>query len=82
VTFFTGDLGFFHRCLCHTNYCLVCLAAGQYEVASFIRRFLKHPAFNTQAKRIGKVIQVTHMGSRIWQLHAEKEKEEELVWPA
>lgn len=80
VTFFTRDLGFFHRRLCHTNYCLVCLAVGQYEVASFIRRFLKHPAFNTQAKRIGKVIQVTHAGLRIWQLHAEKE--EELVWPA
>lgn len=80
VTFFTRDLGFYHRRLCHTNYCLVCLAVGQYEVASFIRRFLKHPAFNTQAKRISKVIQVTHTGLRIWQLHAEKE--EELVWPA
>jgi hypothetical protein len=79
VTFFTRDLGFYHRDLCHTNYCLVCLAVGQYEVASFIRRFLRHPVFNTQAKRMGKVIRTTHTGMRIWQLHAEKE--EEMAWP-
>lgn len=42
-------------------------------------RLLRHPAFNTKAKRMGKVIQVTHMGMRIWQLHAEKEKK--LLWP-
>jgi len=79
VTFFTRDLGFYHRHLCHINYCLVCLAVGQYEVARFIRRFLKYPAFNTQAKRMGKVIRVGHTGIRIWQVHAEKE--EELMWP-
>jgi hypothetical protein len=79
VTFFTRDLGFYHRDLCYTNYCLVCLAVGQYEVASFIRRFLRHPALNTQAKRMGKVIRVTHTGMRMWQLHAEKE--EEMAWP-
>lgn len=80
VTFFTRDIGFYHRDLCHPSYCLVCLATGQYEAASFIRRFLRHPAFGTQAKRMGKVIRVTHSGIRIWQLHAEKE--EELMWPA
>ena len=80
VTFFTRDLGFYHRHLCYADYCLVCLAVGQYEVASFIRRFLRHPAFNTRAKRMGKVIRVTHTGMRIWKLHAEKE--ERLVWPS
>ncbi len=73
VTFFTRDLGFYDNRLCHPNYCLVCLAAGKYEVASFIRRFLRHAAFNTSTKRMGKVIKITHIGMRIWQLHAEKE---------
>jgi hypothetical protein len=79
VTFFTRDLGFYHRRLCHANYCLVCLAVGQYEAASFIRRFLRHPAFNTQAKRMGKVIRVNHRGMRVWKIHAEKE--EKMGWP-
>jgi hypothetical protein len=78
VTFFTRDLGFYYRHLCHTKYCLVCLAVNQYEVASFIRRFLRHPAFNTQVRRMGNVIRVSHTGIRIWRLHAEKE--EELAW--
>ena len=78
VTFFTRDVGFYHRRLCHTNYYLVCLAVGQYESASFIRRFLRHPAFNTQAKRMGKVVQVSHKGIRMWRLHVEEE--EELTW--
>ncbi len=78
VTFFTRDLGFYERKLCHANYCLVCLGVGQYEVASFIRRFLNQPSFNTAAKRMGKVIRITHRGMRIWQIHAEKENE--LEW--
>ena len=78
VTFLTRDLGFYHRRLCHANYCLVCLAVGQYEAASFIRRLLRYPALNTRAKRMGKVVQVSHGGIRMWQLHVEEE--EELTW--
>ncbi len=78
VTFFTRDLGFYDNKLCHANYCLVCLAVGQYEVASFIRRFSQYPAFNTHSKRMGKVIRVTHLGMRIWQLHGEEE--ETMMW--
>ena len=78
VTFFTRDLGFYYHYLCHANYCLVCLAVSQYEIASFVRRFLKHPAFNSRAKRMGKVVRITHGGIRFWQPHAEKE--EELTW--
>ena len=78
VTFFTRDLGFYHRQLCHARYCLVCLAVGQYEAASFIRRLLRHPALRTQANRLGKVIRVTHKGIRIWRLRADRE--EELTW--
>jgi len=73
VTFFTRDVGFYDRRLCHDDYCLVCLSVGQYETASFIRRFLKHRNFNTKAKRMGKVIRVTHLGFQIWEIHSEKE---------
>lgn len=74
VTFFTRDLGFYRRNLCHNNYCLVCLAVSQYESASFTRRFLRHSEFNTRAKRMGKVVRITHVGLQIWQLNAENEK--------
>ena len=80
ATFFTRDLGFYERNFCHPNYCIVCLAVGQHEIASFIRRFLKHPAFDTHSKRRGKVIRLTHTGMRVLQLHAEKD--EELIWQA
>jgi len=60
------------------NYCIVCLSVCQHEVASFIRRFLKHRAFDDNKKRIGKVVRISHVGMRIWQLHAEKE--EKIGW--
>src|SRR5271157_2263346 len=60
ATFFTRDKGFYDRRLCHADYCLVCLIMNQYEVATFIRLFLKHPQFNTSARRMGKVIRLTH----------------------
>ncbi len=78
MTFFTRDLGFYHSKLCHSKYCIVCLSIGQYEAASFIRRFLHHPAFNTSNKRMGKVIKVSHPGMRIWKQHAENE--DEIEW--
>lgn len=78
ATFFTRDLDFYDRHLCHSRYCLVCLSVGKYDMASFIRRFLRHPMFNTSAKRMGKVIQVSHTGMRAWQPYTEKE--EKLVW--
>jgi hypothetical protein len=37
-TFFTRDLGFYRRHLCHSHYCIVCLAVSPYEAASFKRR--------------------------------------------
>ena len=78
VTFFTRDIGFYHRYLCHADYCLACLSVGQYEAATFIRRFLRHPSFNTKAKRMGKVIRLTQMGLQVWRLHAERE--EDINW--
>jgi hypothetical protein len=74
-TFFTRDIKFYERRLCHSNYSIVCLAVEQYEVASFIHRFLRHQIFSVQANRMGKIIKVTHMKIRMWQLHGEQERE-------
>jgi hypothetical protein len=72
-TFFTRDIDFYDRRLCHARYCLVYLAVKKQEVALFVRRFLRHKAFNTQAKRLGTVVQVSHAGLSVWRLHAEEE---------
>ena len=77
-TFFTRDLGFYDHRFCHMRYCLVCLAVSQYEAASFIRRFLRHPVFNTQTRRMGKVVRVSRAGISVWRLHATGE--ERLRW--
>lgn len=73
-TFFTRDLDFYKRNLSHMSYCIVYLEVRKEESAVFIRRFLRHPRFNTKAKRMGKVIRVTHTGVSIWALHQAKEE--------
>ncbi|MBE2197240.1 MAG: hypothetical protein IAE79_01440 [Anaerolinea sp.] len=77
-TFFTRDDDFFERRLCHAGYCLVYLDVRKEEVATFVRRVLRHAAFKTKAKRMGKVIRASHVGLSVWNLHAEKE--EHLEW--
>lgn len=77
-TFFTRDDGFYERRLCHTGYCLVYLDVRKEEVATFVRRVLRHRAFKTKAKRMGKVIRASHTGLSVWTLHVEKE--ERLDW--
>lgn len=72
-TFFTRDLGFYDRKLCHARYCLVCLAVGQYEAAVSVRGLLRYPEFNTAAKRMGAVIRISSAGLQVWRLHAERE---------
>jgi len=79
-TFFTRDLGFYDQRLCHVRYCLVCLAVSQYETASFIRRFLRHPVFNARTRRMGRVVRVSQAGMRVWRLHGTGE--ERLRWLA
>ncbi len=78
-TFFTRDLGFYRRTVCHPHYCIVCLAMGPYEAASFIRRILRHPQFKTQASRSGKIIRAGHVGIALWPLHSHEE--ETVDWP-
>jgi hypothetical protein len=65
-TFFTRDLGFDRRSLCHQSYCLVCLAVGKQEVAASIRRYLRHPRVSTFAQRRGTVSRVSHTGIHVW----------------
>ena len=74
VTFFTLDTDFYQRLLCHTRYCLVCLDVRKHEIAVFTRRLLRHPEFNTTAKRLSKVVWASSVGISVWSLHAEREE--------
>ena len=78
-TFITRDDDFFDRNLCHAGYCLVYTAVEKSEVAVFMRRLLRHPEFNTKAKRMGSVVRVSHAGLMVWRLHAEKSQR--FGWP-
>lgn len=66
TTLFTRDEDFFKSPLCHSHYALVYLDVSDTETAEFIRRFLKHPAFDTQAKRLGVVARVRPSGVQFW----------------
>ena len=78
VTFFTRDHDFYHPWLRHPDYCLVYLEVNPSEAALFIRRFLRHPRFHTQAQRIGKVTRVHHEGISFWQVRVDKQQE--IAW--
>jgi hypothetical protein len=79
-TFFTLDRDFFRRDWAHANYALVWLDVRRREAAGFIRRFLRHPSFDTQAKRRGVVARV-HAGGVIW-WRATHRSPQSLAWPA
>ncbi len=72
VTFFTRDLGFFRRRLCHSNYCLVVLAVPVLETALYIRRLLRHATLKTRVKRQGKVVRVSTGKIAFWQAGQER----------
>ena len=67
-TFFTLDRDFFRRDWAHANYALVWLDVRRREAAMFIRRFVRHPEFDTQAKRMGTVARVHDGGVNFWQV--------------
>jgi len=71
--FFTFDSDYYKPNLCHARYCLVYMDVNQYEAATFVRRLLHHREFDTEAKRKGVVIRLSHAGLWAWRLHAEKE---------
>lgn len=65
-TLLTRDRDFFARELLHPGYSLVWFDVGAGETAFYIRRFLKHSSFKTNALRLGKVIQVRASGIEYW----------------
>jgi hypothetical protein len=72
-TLFTLDRDFYQRALCHARYSLVYLDVRQSEAAIFVRRVLRHRDLDTQAKRMGTVVRVSHTRVAVWRLHADQE---------
>lgn len=73
-TFFTRDHDFYEADLRHAGYCLVLLDVKSREAAEFIRRFLRHSSFRTQAQRMGKIIRVRHSGLSWWEVGVKAER--------
>ena len=78
-TFFSLDRDFHQPELAHRSYCLVWLDVRGRQAAEFIRRFLRHPTFDTQAKRMGMVVGVHADGVSGWQVG--KRASQEFPWP-
>jgi hypothetical protein len=72
VTFFTLDVDYYRRDLCHNRYCLVYLDVASELMASTVRRFLRHPSFRTWALRRGKVIRVSPSGMHVWRVKGKR----------
>ena len=78
VTFFTQDEDFYERNLCHQAYCLVWLDVKADDAAAYVRRFLRHPAFDTKAKRMAVVARAYSKGVQYW--HARKRGMTSVRW--
>ena len=65
-TLFTHDRGFFQQRLTHSGYCLALLSESDIEAAVYIRKFLRHPRFNTNAKRMGVVARAHSEAVHFW----------------
>src|SRR5262249_32263117 len=63
---FTQDQDFFQfKCL-HNGYALIWLDVHPNIVADYVQDFLRHPEFDTQAKRMGVVARIGASGIRYW----------------
>jgi hypothetical protein len=78
TTFFSRDEDFADPRLCHPAYCIVFLTIRPRDTAEYVRRVLRHPALNTQAKRMGAYVRAGYDGPRIWR---RSEVEQALPWP-
>src|SRR5687768_16825129 len=78
-TFFTLDRDFNRRDWAHSSYCLVWLDVPDDHAAVFVRRFLRHPAFDMQAKRMGVVARVHAGGVLFWRF--KQRSPQSVVWP-
>ncbi|MEK7993389.1 MAG: hypothetical protein AAB403_06245 [Planctomycetota bacterium] len=72
-TLLSRDLGFYTPALRNQHYAIVVAAVGQYKMAGFARRFLRHPLFDTHAKRAGKVVRLAPAGISFWELRRQRE---------
>lgn len=73
LTFFTQDVDFLKRRLCHSAYCLVFLDIEVDALAAFVRRVLRHPELRSKAKRMGCVIHVQPKSISLWRIHEQTE---------
>ena len=64
--FFMLDRHFFRADWAGASYGLAWLDVANNEAADFMRRFPRHPAFDTQSKRLGAVARVGAAGVRFW----------------
>ncbi len=71
-TFHTQDRRFCHPRHRHPTYCLVFYDVERKDFVSCVQRFLRHPRFNTRAKRMGLVVRVTLEHIEVWELHREE----------
>ena len=74
---FTRDKGFYNPKNTGKGFSFAVLFINQNDVASFIRRFLKHSQFNTHAKRNENVFHISHSGIRYF-IFGKKEKKEQI----
>jgi hypothetical protein len=79
-TFFSLDRDFYRPRWVHPSYGLVWLDVADNHAAEFIRRYLRHPSFDTQAKRMGVVARV-HVGGVLW-WQAKLRSPQSVAWPA
>lgn len=73
TTFFTSDGGFYDRKIIHGKYCIVVLHVDEFQVAKYIRDFLRIPDFRTKSKRMGHIFKISPELIRFWRLNADEE---------
>ena len=72
-TLFTRDRGWYERGLRHQRYSVFVLEVKPMESATYVRRILRHPEFNSEAKRLGKIVRASHGGLTGWALNVSSE---------
>lgn len=68
-TFITIDRGFWHRRLCHSQYCLLYFVLAkdeQEQLPGLLRQLFHLPEFRTRSARMGKVARVQKRRVTFW----------------
>jgi hypothetical protein len=81
-TLITIDKDFWDRRLCNPNYCILHFALRDGEqklIPGLLRALFHHPEFQTRARRMGKVAQVSTTGIVYWQF--QKPVQVRITWP-